>query len=148
MTLGKCYVRFESTTQTEAFVSALKHLATAKPNSQPRNSDFFHGGRLDFIALSMQELINDYIWDPLVIKDGISPHSIDNNHSNLCRLLIRQTWANESSHLTRAFCKVILVYTRFLVLDVNYTFENAGGARQPILVSYRFENAWTGARQQ
>jgi hypothetical protein len=93
-TVGKWagHVPFESTTRTEAFVSALRHLANVKPNSQPRNSDFFHGGRLDFIVRSMQELINDYIWDPLIIEDGIIPHSIHNNHTNLVVLFSSFPW--------------------------------------------------------
>ncbi|GLJ44886.1 hypothetical protein SUGI_0944820 [Cryptomeria japonica] len=69
-TIGKRagHVHFNPTTQTDAFLSALKSLATANFGALCC-PDFVHGGRLHFISRSLLELVNDYIWDPLICLD-------------------------------------------------------------------------------
>ncbi|KAH9310374.1 hypothetical protein KI387_025409, partial [Taxus chinensis] len=69
-TVGKWagHVHFEPTTQTDAFFSALKSLATANFGALCC-PDLVHGGRLHFISRSMLELVNDYIWEPQICMD-------------------------------------------------------------------------------
>ncbi|KAH9310357.1 hypothetical protein KI387_025392 [Taxus chinensis] len=74
------HVRFDSVQQTQTFISALKCLANAKIAECLQSSAH---GRAESVAQSMQELIHDYVWEPLIF-DNISSGKQDffSKHGN------------------------------------------------------------------
>lgn len=90
------HVRFDSTSETQkSFISALKCLANTSQADCPLGSSH---GRVESIARSMQELIFDYVWEPLIFDNIMNSTSknINKNYfkknSNLVVLFSALPW--------------------------------------------------------
>ncbi|GLJ30517.1 hypothetical protein SUGI_0604090 [Cryptomeria japonica] len=84
------HIRFDSVQQIQMFISALKSLANNADSLQPSAHS-----RVESVAQSMQELIHDYVWEPVII-DNNTPGKQDvfskHKNSNLVVLFSSVPW--------------------------------------------------------